>query len=92
MKESGDERRNNLKVNVGAERGREHEEENMRWFGAYTEDGLGWVRIFGFGLKWKDTRRHPLLFSERDGSQRCITIGHWRISLLGGCLRTFQYP
>ena len=28
---------------------------------------LGWVRLFGWGIHWKDTSRHWLLFSERNG-------------------------
>jgi hypothetical protein len=44
--------------------------------------GLGWFRIFGFGVSWKDTRRHELLFSERTGHTRPLRIGAWRIGAL----------
>lgn len=33
----------------------------------YREPGLGWVRVFGRGVHIRDTARHPLLFSEREG-------------------------
>lgn len=47
----------------------------------HSTRGLGWFRIFGFGLHWKDTRIHPLLFSERY-SGRGWQIGHWRLRFL----------
>jgi len=31
----------------------------------------GWFRLFGYGLMWKDTRKHRLLFSERNGYTGC---------------------
>lgn len=33
----------------------------------HREAGLFWFRIFGRGLYFRDTRRHPLMFSERNG-------------------------
>jgi len=44
--------------------------------------GLGWFRIFGYGLKIKDTTKYDLLYSERNGYSKAITIGRWRISCL----------
>lgn len=44
--------------------------------------GLGWFRIFGIGLHWKDTSRHTLSFSERNGYKKMIKIGTWRIGFL----------
>lgn len=44
--------------------------------------GGGWFRIFGKGLGWKDTRRHPLLFSERNGYTRHVMVGRWSIAWL----------
>jgi hypothetical protein len=41
--------------------------------------------LFGRGLKWKDItmwKDNPLLFSERNGKMKAITIGKWRISSL----------
>lgn len=43
---------------------------------------LGWIRIFGRGIKWKDTRINMLLFSERNGYSKAIQINNWRISYL----------
>lgn len=44
--------------------------------------GGGWFRIAGFGLAWKDTRKHRPLFSERNGFRRSLMIGHWSITAL----------
>ncbi len=49
---------------------------------SYRRDGIGWFRIFGYGIHWKDTRRHRLLFSERNGYTRALTIRGWRFRLL----------
>lgn len=45
-------------------------------------DGTGWVRLFGKGVHWKDTTKHPLYFSDRNGYRKTLTIGKWRIKLL----------
>ena len=50
-------------------------------FCASYRPGLGWFRIFGVGLKWKDTTRHELLFSERQRITGRFRIGRW---LIGG--------
>lgn len=54
----------------------------IRFWSSYYEDGLGWFRILGVGLHWKDVTRHPLLFSQRNGYKKAITIGNWRIEYL----------
>ena len=46
--------------------------------GAYHCPGMAWFRVLGFGLRVKDTRRHPLLFSERNGHVRSLALGPWR--------------
>lgn len=51
-----------------------------RAFFIHTEPGLGYFRLFGFGLGWKDTRRHPLLFSERNGHTPHAMVGAWSIA------------
>lgn len=38
-----------------------------RWFQAYWCPGLLWFRVNGRGWHIKDTARHRLLFSEREG-------------------------
>lgn len=43
----------------------------------YYRYGFGWVRLFKGGVKWKDTRRHNLLFSERQGISKYVKIGKW---------------
>ncbi len=48
----------------------------------YYSNRFGWVRIFGKGVKWKDVSVHRLLFSERYGYGKYISIGNWRIAFL----------
>jgi len=55
----------------------------MRSVQVYREPGLWWVRVFGFGVAGKDTRRHPLLFSERHGYTRTVRLGAWLFKWLG---------
>lgn len=48
---------------------------------AHSRRGIGWFRIFGYGLHWKNTTQHPLMFSERvlgHGRQ----VGNWRFGWL----------
>jgi len=45
-------------------------------------NGLGWMRILGKGIHWKDTTKHRLYFSERNGYRKALNIGKWRLSLL----------
>lgn len=51
-------------------------------FASYSVDGLGWFRIFGIGLLFKDTKKRKLTFSERNGYSRAVNIGRYRISIL----------
>mgnify|MGYP001597717037 CR=1 FL=1 len=48
----------------------------------YSENGFLWFRIFGRGLKIKDTTKHQLYFTERHGKQKRLKIGNWLISSL----------
>ncbi len=48
----------------------------------YYYNRLGWFRLFGRGLKWKDTSIHKLIFSERNGYSKGFQIGKWRIGYL----------
>ncbi len=52
---------------------------NFRNFNKY---GCVWFRIFGRGLKIKDTTISPLFFSERNGYTKGIKIGKWYIGYL----------
>jgi hypothetical protein len=45
----------------------------------YYFNRFGWLRLFGYGLKWKDITMYPLLFSERNGHSKAITIKKWKI-------------
>ena len=51
-------------------------------FSHYSSEGRGWFRIFGRGLKWKDTNRYDLSFSQRYGHERYIKIGKWLVGYL----------
>lgn len=44
--------------------------------------GIWWFRVFGYGLHWKDTRAHPLLFSQRAGFRKGFILGSWRFEFL----------
>ena len=45
-------------------------------------DGFGWFRLLDYGIAWKDTRKHQLTFSERNGYARRLMIGAWCLELL----------
>ncbi len=51
-------------------------------FKFYYHNRFGWFRLFGIGLKWKDTSIHRLIFSERNGHSIGIQLGKWRIGYL----------
>jgi len=48
----------------------------------YYATGFFGFRVFGVGLKIKDLREYPLLFSERNGYSKGFTIGNYRIGIL----------
>lgn len=54
----------------------------LKVWSSYYFDGFGWFRIFGKGLKWKDTTRYMLFFSERHGFAKALNLGKWRIGFL----------
>ncbi len=43
---------------------------------------FGWVRVFGYGIRWADRDVYAPLFSERTGSQKVLRIGCWSIAPL----------
>lgn len=53
-----------------------------RFLSAYSVPGDGWFRLFGAGIGWKDTRRIPLSFSERNGYKKCLVLGVWSFSVM----------
>lgn len=54
----------------------------MRFFSSHTSDGRGWFRIMGYGLSWKNTKKHDLIFSERYGYRKGFRIGKYIIHFL----------
>ena len=57
----------------------------------YYKNRLGWIRFFGgAGIKWKDVKLHPLIFSERNGYKKYIKVGNWIISYLGKVRKEFK--
>jgi hypothetical protein len=44
--------------------------------------GQWWFRVFGVGVSGKDTRIHPLLFSERYGHRKGLRVGPWLFHFL----------
>lgn len=50
--------------------------------GVHARPGLGWLRVLGLGVAWKDTRRHGLVFSERAGLRKRLRIGAWRVGVV----------
>lgn len=50
--------------------------------GLYCAEGYFWFRIFGYGLHLKDTNKHPMMFSERNGLTGYWKVGGWIIRVL----------
>ena len=48
----------------------------------YRCKGLWWFRVLGYGLHYKNTRLHPLLFSERTGHRKKLKIGRFSFGFL----------
>jgi hypothetical protein len=42
----------------------------------------GWVRVFGWGVRWADRELYPALYSERAGYLPVMRIGVWSIRWL----------
>lgn len=47
-----------------------------------TSDGVGWMRLFGWGFTWADRKKHRPLFSERTGAVKVLRIGKWAFKTL----------
>ncbi len=43
----------------------------------YKNAGLGWFRILGYGIQWKNLTKHPAYFSERNGYRKHYYIGKY---------------
>jgi hypothetical protein len=72
----------NKKIDIKKERTAHLRLGNVNCLTFYSVDGLGYIRLFGVGLHWKDTSRHRMYFSERNGYKKALKIGSWRISFL----------
>lgn len=55
---------------------------NIRILSFYKKVGFGWIRLFGRGLLFKDTTKHQMMFSERNGYMKKIIVGNWLIRRL----------
>ena len=44
--------------------------------------GFLWFRLFGYGIVFKDVKRHPLLFGERNGFTKYLKIRNLIIRFL----------
>ena len=49
--------------------------------------GNGLVAVRGYGIGWKDTKRHRLYYSERGGAVPTVRIGAWSLSLIRPAVR-----
>lgn len=59
-------------------------------FWSHVAARQGFVRLFGWGVHWKDTREHRELFSDRERIYRQLRIGPWLITPLKRGARGFR--
>ena len=57
---------------------------DIRWFTIVYDhdDKMGFFRLFGKGLAWKDLRYNHLIFSERNNYVKTFKIGHYSFKFL----------
>ena len=55
---------------------------SSRYFTFFGFKSWFWIRIFGYGFRFKDTSIHDLTFSERYKKRKDIRIGDWSFKLL----------
>lgn len=48
-----------------------------RPWSSYSIKGMWWFRIYGYGICWRNTQKHGLLFSERNGFKKVLNIRNW---------------
>ncbi len=79
---------------MGENQESETKEINWGWLQAAWYPGGLWFRLWGWGLRCVDHRRHPALFSERIGKKRALHVGAWCFAVVGGepTPRSFKYP
>lgn len=51
-------------------------------FCGYKAHGFWWFRIYGYGVRFKNLKYVGLMFSERHGSVKTITIFNFNFKLL----------
>ena len=51
-------------------------------FQHYCGERIGWFRLFGYGLAWKDKTIYGLLFSQRNKFTKGLSVGKWYIHIL----------
>ena len=54
----------------------------MKFIAWHIDKGFFWIRIFGKGFVIKNTKLHPMLFSERYKYVKYIKIKNWIIKKL----------
>jgi len=52
------------------------------WFWVRWGRREWYFRIFGYGLYLRDTREHPLVFSESEGHRKYLRVGLWVLKVL----------
>lgn len=57
---------------------------DIGWFTFVNDRGdrMGFFRLFGNGLAWKDLRYNSLFFSERNDYVKTFKIGHYLFKFL----------
>ncbi len=48
----------------------------------YYHNQAGWIRIYGYGIHFKNNKVHRPYFSERNGYVKYLKVGSWRIGWL----------
>lgn len=43
-------------------------------------NGGGWIRLFGFLLRWKNTEKWPMTFSEKYGHAKVLRLGKFMVA------------
>lgn len=55
---------------------------NWRFIQGWLDTDMGWIRLFGYGIAWKDLGKHGILFSDREGKGKRYRIGRYQFKFL----------
>lgn len=55
---------------------------NTPLWSSHISDGWGWIRIFDYGISWKDINKHELTFGQRNKISKYIMILKYCITFL----------